>query len=104
MIFRSDHFQKNFTAKLGISFEKAVSIAYSFAQNGRISTIKTGSSLMTIREIAKDLYRLQQEVKKLEKELEAAPREKLSDIDQKLRQAQAARDRTRRILDGQLDR
>lgn len=59
---------------------------------------------MTIREIAKDLYRLQQEVKKLEKELAAAPREQLSIIEQKVRQAKAARDRMRRILDGQLDR
>jgi len=59
---------------------------------------------MGIREIAKDLYRLQQEVKTLEKELEAAPREKLLDIDQKLRQAKAACNRMRRILDGQLDR
>ncbi len=59
---------------------------------------------MTIREIAKDLYRLQQAVKKLEEELEAAPREMHSVIEQKLRQAKVARDRMRRILDGQLDR
>lgn len=59
---------------------------------------------MTIREIAKDLYRLQQAVKNLEKELEAAPREKYAAIEQKLRQAKAARNRMRRILDGQLDR
>lgn len=59
---------------------------------------------MTIREIAKDLYRLQQQVKTLEKELEAAPRERLSIIEQKLKQAKAARDRMRRVLDGQLDR
>jgi hypothetical protein len=59
---------------------------------------------MTIREIAKDLYRLQQAVKNLEKELEAAPREKHAAIEQKLRQAKAARNRMRRVLDGQLDR
>ncbi len=59
---------------------------------------------MTIREIAKDLYRLQQAVKNLEKELETAPREKHVTIEQKLRQAKAARNRMRRILDGQLDR
>jgi signal transduction histidine kinase len=59
---------------------------------------------MTIREIAKDLYRLQQEVKKLAKELEATPLEKYSFIEQKLRKAKAERDRIRRILDGQLDR
>jgi hypothetical protein len=38
------------------------------------------------------------------KELEAAPREKHAAIEQKLRQAKAARNRMRRILDGQLDR
>ena len=59
---------------------------------------------MTIREIAKDLYRLQQEVKKLANELEAAPLEKYLFIEQKLRKAKAECDRMRRILDGQLDR
>jgi len=59
---------------------------------------------MTIRELAKDLYRLQQEVTILEKELETAPIEKHSTIEQHLRQAKAERDRMRRILDGQLDR
>jgi hypothetical protein len=59
---------------------------------------------MTIRELAKDLYRLQQEVTILEKELETAPIEKRSTIEQHLRQAKAERDRMRRILDGQLDR
>ncbi len=59
---------------------------------------------MTIREIAKDLYRLQQQVQKLEKELEDTPPEKHSAIEQKLRKAKAERERMRRILDGQLDR
>jgi hypothetical protein len=59
---------------------------------------------MTIRELAKDLYRLQQEVTILEKEFETAPIEKRSTIEQQLRQAKAERDRMRRILDGQLDR
>jgi len=73
-------------------------------KSGSVSTIITGTSLMTIREIAKALYRLQQEVKTLERELKTAPREKHSAIEQKLRQAKAACDRMRRILDGQLDR
>ena len=59
---------------------------------------------MTIREIAKDLYRLQQEVKTLEKKLEDAPLEKQVEIEQQLRKAKANRERMRRILNGQLDR
>jgi len=59
---------------------------------------------MTIRAIAKDLYRLQQKVQKLEKEFEEAPPEKRSAFEQKLRKAKAERERMRRILDGQLDR
>jgi hypothetical protein len=59
---------------------------------------------MTIREIARDLYRLLQEIKLLEKQLAAAPREKHPVYEQKLRQAKAAYHRMRRILDGQLDR
>ena len=59
---------------------------------------------MTIRELAKDLYRLQLEVTILEKELETAPIEKRSTIEQHLRQTKAERDRMCRILDGQLDR
>jgi hypothetical protein len=59
---------------------------------------------MTIREIARDLYRLQQEVQKLEKELEAAAPARHSALEQKLRKAKAERERMRRILDGQLDR
>jgi hypothetical protein len=59
---------------------------------------------MTIREIAKDLYRLQLEVQKLEKELEAASPARYSALKQKLRKAKAERERMRRILDGQLDR
>jgi hypothetical protein len=59
---------------------------------------------MTIREIARGLYRLQQEIKSLEEQLAAAPREKHPVLEQKLRQAKAAHHRMRRILDGQLDR
>ena len=59
---------------------------------------------MTIRGIAKDLYRLQQEVEALERELDTAPREKRADLEQRLRKSRAERNRLRRILDGQLDR
>lgn len=57
-----------------------------------------------LREIAKDLYRLQQEVEALEKQLGTAPREELAEIESQLKKAKAERLRLRRILDGQLDR
>ena len=60
--------------------------------------------LMTIREIAKHLYHLQQEIKALEKKLEGAPVEKRVEIEQQLREAKANHQRMRRILNGQLDR
>lgn len=68
------------------------------------SILPAGEFSMTIRELAKDLYRLQQEIGILEKRLEAAPQKEKSVMEQQLRQARAERDRLRRILDGQLDR
>ena len=59
---------------------------------------------MTIRAIAEDLYRLQQKVEALEKKLEFAAQRKQDDIETRLREAKAERNRLRRILDGQLDR
>jgi hypothetical protein len=59
---------------------------------------------MSIRLIAKDLYRLQQEVERVEKRLEGAPYEKQADLKEKLRKLNAERFRMRRILDGQIDR
>ena len=59
---------------------------------------------MTIRAIAEDLYRLQQKVEALEKKLEFAAQRKQGDIETRLREAKAERNRLRRILDGQLDR
>ncbi len=58
---------------------------------------------MSIRLIAKDLYRLRQEVERLETELAAAPMEKKEAIQTRLRQARAERDRLRRTLDGRKD-
>ena len=55
---------------------------------------------MTIRMIAKDLYRLQQEVEELEATLEATPFDKRDEIREKLRKARAERDKMRKILDG----
>ena len=59
---------------------------------------------MSIRLIAKDLYRLQQEVEELEKQLETAAFEKKIKLKEKLRKITAERDRMRRVLDGQIDR
>jgi len=50
--------------------------------------------------IAKDLYRLQQEVEQLEKRLAAAPAMDREAIRENLRKVKAERDRMRRILDG----
>jgi histidinol-phosphate/aromatic aminotransferase/cobyric acid decarboxylase-like protein len=58
---------------------------------------------MSIRLIAKDLYRLRQEVERLETELAAAPMAKQEAIQTRLRQARAERDRLRATLDGRKD-
>jgi hypothetical protein len=58
---------------------------------------------MPIRMIAQALYRLLQEVERLEKELENVPFEKQADINDLLRKAKAERDRLRAILDGKKD-
>jgi len=58
---------------------------------------------MSIRLIAKDLYRLVREVEKLEKALAAAPVERQEAIATALRRAKAERDHLRRVLDGQKD-
>jgi ElaB/YqjD/DUF883 family membrane-anchored ribosome-binding protein len=58
---------------------------------------------MSIRLLAKDLYRLRQEVEKLENELASAAAGQYEKIEAKLREARAERDRLRAILDGQKD-
>ena len=55
---------------------------------------------MSLRLIAKDLYRLQKEVDQLEKRLETAPVEGREVLKENLRKVKAERDRMRRILDG----
>lgn len=55
---------------------------------------------MSIRMIARDLYRLQQEVEELERELDAVPLEKKEGIRDRLRKVKAERDRMRRALEG----
>jgi hypothetical protein len=55
---------------------------------------------MSIRLIARDLYRLEQEVEKLEEQYGSAPFEKREAVKEYLRQAKAERNRMRRVLDG----
>jgi hypothetical protein len=58
---------------------------------------------MSIRLIAKDLYRLFQEVASWERELASAPPARREEIEDRLRRARAERDRMRAVLDGQKD-
>ena len=55
---------------------------------------------MSIRLIAKELYRLQQAVEKLEKELACTPAGRSDERSDRLRKLRAERDRMRRALDG----
>lgn len=58
---------------------------------------------MSIRILAKELYRLQQAVEKLEKELASTAPGQREKIEARLREAGAERNRLRAILDGQKD-
>jgi hypothetical protein len=58
---------------------------------------------MSIRLLAKDLYRVQQQVGRLERALQEAPVAQQADLEDKLRQARAERERLRRIMEGQKD-
>jgi cell division protein FtsL len=55
---------------------------------------------MSIRMIAKDLYRLQQEVEMLEEQVESSSPEKKEGLKDRLRKVRAERNRMQRILDG----
>lgn len=59
---------------------------------------------MSIRLLARDLYRCQQKVSQLEKKLAAATPENKARLEEELRNARSERDQLRRILDGQIDR
>ena len=59
---------------------------------------------MSLRLIARDLYRLHQQVERLQKELAAAPGAKRDALKRKLRQVETERDQVKRMLDGRLDR
>jgi hypothetical protein len=58
---------------------------------------------MSIRLIAKDLYRLQQEVAALEQELKNAKSEDREPLKDRLRKAKAERNRMLNILEGAKD-
>ena len=57
---------------------------------------------MSIRELARELYRLQRTVGAVQKALQQADSEKKDSLKQKLRQAEAERNRMKRIVCGQL--
>ncbi|MGB5990757.1 MAG: hypothetical protein WBG61_00405, partial [Desulfobacterales bacterium] len=58
---------------------------------------------MPIRMIAQELYRLIQEVERLEKNLKSVPFEKQAKIKDQLRKTKAERDRMHAILEGKKD-
>ena len=55
---------------------------------------------MSVRMIARDLYRLQQDVDRLESQLKACPPAKREELEDHLRKAKAERDRVKRMLEG----
>lgn len=55
---------------------------------------------MSIRLIAKDLYRLEKDVEQLEESLEQSPADKRPELKEKLRKTRAERDRLRAMLEG----
>ena len=59
---------------------------------------------MSLRMIAKDLYKLQQTVDRLEKQVADCPASKRDELRLALARAKAERDEMRRILDGRLER
>ncbi len=59
---------------------------------------------MSIRLLARELYRCQQKVGELEKKLAASAPENKARLEEELRNARSERDQLRRILDGQIDR
>lgn len=59
---------------------------------------------MSIKLLARDLYRLQKEVELLEEKLAVAPAEKRAGIEEELRRTRAEKQSVRRALDGQIGR
>ncbi|TES88688.1 MAG: hypothetical protein E3J94_07575 [Desulfobacteraceae bacterium] len=59
---------------------------------------------MSIRMVAQELYRLLQEVEKIEKQFKNAPQEEHEEIKDRLRKIKAERNRIRAALEGRIDR
>ena len=59
---------------------------------------------MSIKLLAKELYRLQKEVDRLEAEMAAVPMMERTRLEEQLRIAKAQREQLRRALDGKLQR
>jgi phage FluMu protein gp41 len=59
---------------------------------------------MSIKLLARDLYRLQKEVEHLEQRLAAAPMKERGRMEEALRKIRAEKERVRRALDGQIGR
>lgn len=59
---------------------------------------------MSIKLLARDLYRLQKEVERLEEQLADTPGEKRHEIEEALRKTRAEKESLRRALDGQIGR
>ncbi len=59
---------------------------------------------MSIKLLARDLYRLQKEVERLEEKLATASAENRAGIEEALRRTRAEKQSVRRALDGQIGR
>jgi septal ring factor EnvC (AmiA/AmiB activator) len=59
---------------------------------------------MSIKLLARDLYRVQKEVEQLEKQLFDLPWDQRSALEDKLRRAKAQREKLRHALDGRIGR
>ena len=59
---------------------------------------------MSIRMLARELYRLMHQVEMREKELAQTPMAQRGAVAERLRKLRAERDRIRRMLDGRIDR
>ena len=55
---------------------------------------------MSIRIIAKDLYRLQKEAERLEQELSSCPSDKREELEKRLAEVRVERDKLRNALEG----
>jgi hypothetical protein len=80
-----------------VGLGKSLEMPFRLLAQHRVQPIR---QVMSIRLIAKDLYRLQRELDKLEKELENALGSDRDIWQDRLRKARAERDRIRKILEG----